>query len=62
MRTEPLKEDLDEIAAVVRNASRMADLTTPARRIITSGRALQDPCSAVKTSYGTSHEHKPAPF
>ena len=27
LRTEPLKEDLDEIASVVRNASRLADLT-----------------------------------
>jgi poly-gamma-glutamate synthesis protein (capsule biosynthesis protein) len=56
LRTEPVKEDLDEIAAVVRNASRLADLTlvtihaheghvdrlVPAQFLVTFARAMVD--------------------
>ena len=56
LRTEPLREDLDEIAAVVRNASRQADLTlvtihaheghldrlVPAQFLVTFARAMVD--------------------
>jgi poly-gamma-glutamate synthesis protein (capsule biosynthesis protein) len=56
LRTEPVKEDLDEIAGVVRNASRLADLTlvtihaheghidrlVPAQFLVTFARAMID--------------------
>jgi poly-gamma-glutamate capsule biosynthesis protein CapA/YwtB (metallophosphatase superfamily) len=56
LRTEPLKEDVDEIASVVRNASRLADLTlvtihaheghidrlVPAQFLVTFARAMVD--------------------
>jgi poly-gamma-glutamate synthesis protein (capsule biosynthesis protein) len=56
VRTEPLKEDVEEIAAVVRNASRMADYTivtihahegdrdlfVPAQFLVTFARAMVD--------------------
>jgi poly-gamma-glutamate capsule biosynthesis protein CapA/YwtB (metallophosphatase superfamily) len=56
LRTEPLKEDVDEIAGVVRNASRLADLTlvtihaheghidrlVPAQFLVTFARAMVD--------------------
>lgn len=56
LRTEPLKEDLDEIAAVVKNATRLADLTlvtihaheghidrlVPAQFLVTFARAMVD--------------------
>ena len=56
LKTEPLAEDLDEIAAVVRNASRLADLTlvtihaheghldrlVPAQFLVTFARAMVD--------------------
>ena len=66
MRTEPLKEDLDEIAAVVRNASRMADLTlvtihaheghidrlVPAQFLVTFARAMVDAGADVFAGHG----------
>jgi poly-gamma-glutamate capsule biosynthesis protein CapA/YwtB (metallophosphatase superfamily) len=66
LRTEPLKEDLDEIAAVVRSASRMADLTlvtihaheghldrlVPAQFLVTFARAMVDAGADVFVGHG----------
>jgi len=66
LRTEPLQEDLDEIAAVVRNASRMADLTlvtihaheghidrlVPAQFLVTFARAMVDAGADVFVGHG----------
>jgi poly-gamma-glutamate synthesis protein (capsule biosynthesis protein) len=66
LRTEPLKADLDEIAAVVRNASRMADLTlvtihaheghldrlVPAQFLVTFARAMVDAGADVFAGHG----------
>jgi len=66
LRTQPLKEDLDEIAAVVRNASRMADLTlvtihaheghvdrlVPAQFLVTFARAMVDAGADVFVGHG----------
>ncbi|MBE3135309.1 MAG: CapA family protein, partial [Acidobacteria bacterium] len=65
-RTEPLKEDLDEIAAVVRNASRMADYTivsfhthegganrfTPPQFLVTFAHAMVDAGADILTGSG----------
>ncbi len=66
LRTEPLQEDLDEIAAVVKNASRMADLTlvtihaheghldrlVPAQFLVTFARAMVDAGADVFVGHG----------
>ena len=66
MRTEPLKEDVDEIAAVVRNASHLADLTlvtihahegqvdrlVPAQFLVTFARAMVDAGADVFAGHG----------
>jgi poly-gamma-glutamate capsule biosynthesis protein CapA/YwtB (metallophosphatase superfamily) len=67
VRTEPLKEDLDEIAAVVRGASRLADYTlvtfhghegrpgdrfVPADFLVTFSRAMIDAGASVVAGHG----------
>jgi poly-gamma-glutamate synthesis protein (capsule biosynthesis protein) len=66
VRTEPLKEDLDEIAAAVKNASRMADYTivcfhtheggadrfTPPEFLMTFARAMVDAGADIVTGTG----------